>query len=125
MMTRFYIPLCLLLMASCGTDREKKQTSSQEKLPENVLVPAFNADSAYGFVEKQVAFGPRVQAELLISLLAVSLFSLLFRFRPAWRDLTLEYFRRIAALNPVQRVGKQIGEVPGLASLARAMGTLC
>ena len=60
MMTRFYILLCLLLMASCGTDREKKQTSSQEKLPENVLVPAFNADSAYRFVEKQVAFGPRI-----------------------------------------------------------------
>lgn len=45
----------------------------------------------------QFAFGPRVQAELIFSLLAVSLFSLVFRFRPAWRDFALAYFRRIAA----------------------------
>ena len=45
----------------------------------------------------QFAFGTRVQAELVFSLLAVSLFSLVFRFRPAWRDFALAYFRRIAA----------------------------
>lgn len=31
-----------------------------EKLPENVVVPAFSADSAYHFVEKQVSFGARI-----------------------------------------------------------------
>jgi hypothetical protein len=45
----------------------------------------------------QFAFGTRVLAEVGISLLAVSLFFLLFRFRPAWRDWALSSFRRIAA----------------------------
>jgi hypothetical protein len=44
----------------------------------------------------QFAFGPRVQAESILSLLAVSLCLLVFRFRPAWRDSTLAYFRHIA-----------------------------
>lgn len=47
-------------MVSCGKDRSKKQMAEPEKLPENVVVPAFSADSAYHFVEKQVSFGARI-----------------------------------------------------------------
>jgi glutaminyl-peptide cyclotransferase len=55
-----FTALLLLLMVSCGRDRDKKEPSEAQKLPENVVVPPFNADSAYHFVEKQVAFGPRI-----------------------------------------------------------------
>lgn len=60
MNSRLFLAIILLLTVSCGRDREKKQTPEQQKLPENVEVPAFNADSAYHFVEQQVAFGPRI-----------------------------------------------------------------
>lgn len=52
------IPLFLLL--SCGQDRGKKKASQEAKSIRKVNVPAFNADSAYYFVERQVAFGPRI-----------------------------------------------------------------
>ena len=50
----------LLFLASCGSDREKKQSPDANQLPANVDVPAFNSDSAYYFVKKQVEFGPRI-----------------------------------------------------------------
>ncbi|HET9486791.1 MAG TPA: hypothetical protein VFO54_05130, partial [Chryseosolibacter sp.] len=37
--------------ASCGTEKEKKQTSTAEKPAVSVDVPPFNADSAYFFVK--------------------------------------------------------------------------
>jgi glutaminyl-peptide cyclotransferase len=55
-----YTLFTVLLAASCngpagntGQQRTSKQTKS-------IVVPAFNADSAYFYVEKQVLFGPRV-----------------------------------------------------------------
>jgi glutaminyl-peptide cyclotransferase len=55
------IPLLLiavLIMYSCKTKTESEQTAEQTiKLAAS---PAFNADSAYQFVQKQVDFGPRV-----------------------------------------------------------------
>lgn len=59
----------LLLLAACGASTQEKsaiaQASAQQTVaPESVemeaVVPIFDADSAYAFVEKQVAFGPRV-----------------------------------------------------------------
>ena len=50
----FLLP-ALLLVQSCET---KKKT--EEKPLRMVSVPAFNADSAYNYVAKQVKFGPRV-----------------------------------------------------------------
>lgn len=47
-----------LLLMSCGCDREQKKTPDTPS--KVVVVPDFNADSAYLFVKKQVAFGPRV-----------------------------------------------------------------
>ena len=38
-----------------GTEKDNKVVETK-----NVFVPAFNADSAYAYIERQVAFGPRV-----------------------------------------------------------------
>lgn len=54
---RFLI-LSVLFMVSCGRDRDQKK--EPETPPKVVAVPEFNADSAYFFIEEQVAFGPRV-----------------------------------------------------------------
>lgn len=43
---------------SCKTKDSSEQTATQSI--QMVPTPAFNADSAYAFVERQVAFGPRV-----------------------------------------------------------------
>jgi Zn-dependent M28 family amino/carboxypeptidase len=53
------IPLILLL--SCQHFESKKNTQKQKPADnKKVIVPKFNADSAYYFVDKQVSFGPRV-----------------------------------------------------------------
>ena len=53
----------IALLGACNGDKtetgEKPATPVVERL-EGVTVPAFNADSAYKFVDQQVAFGPRV-----------------------------------------------------------------
>lgn len=46
-----------MLLTGCGAD-EPKTTAPQPKA--QVKVPAFSQDSAYAYVAKQVAFGPRV-----------------------------------------------------------------
>lgn len=60
MKMRMLLPCILLLLVSCGKDRNKKQAAEQDQLPRKVAVPAFNADSAYAFVEKQLSFGARI-----------------------------------------------------------------
>ena len=50
--------LLLLLLFSCK--QEPKTTVPESRTPEtSVTVPAFQVDSAYKYVEKQVSFGPR------------------------------------------------------------------
>ncbi len=49
------LALCGLLLISCGSNG--KQVPASEN---TVQVPEFNADSAYTYVDAQVAFGPRV-----------------------------------------------------------------
>ncbi|WP_242916112.1 M28 family peptidase [Pontibacter liquoris] len=51
-----------LAMYSCdsATNGGSQQVASTEEAKPAVKAPAFNADSAYKFVAKQVAFGPRV-----------------------------------------------------------------
>jgi hypothetical protein len=53
----FFLLIFSIFLASCGGNREKKNTPEITKI---VDVPQFNADSAYAFVKKQVDFGPRV-----------------------------------------------------------------
>ena len=71
MMYKIYALLVALLFANCGgapkeSAVEKHQSvgtamqSAQETVEPVAIVPIFDADSAYGFVERQVAFGPRV-----------------------------------------------------------------
>ncbi len=55
----FYI-LIVLFLASCNGPAENTVGQRTAKEPKSIVVPLFNADSAYYFVEKQVLFGPRV-----------------------------------------------------------------
>ena len=62
MMKKFlYLIMCVLFLSCCS---QKGATSSADssvkKNSSSVAVPAFDADSAYSYVEKQVDFGPRV-----------------------------------------------------------------
>ena len=55
--------LCLLSLCSlfsCGAKPQSKASSSGDTLPKHQPTLTFNVDSAYAFVDKQVAFGPRV-----------------------------------------------------------------
>ena len=54
------ITLLAIILFACTNDPKKRggQTTIQPK--KKVVIPKFNADSAYYFVEKQVKFGPRV-----------------------------------------------------------------
>ena len=52
------LPFSLLALAACGPGDTPPQTPD---VPVKVVsAPAFNQDSAYSYVEKQVSFGPRV-----------------------------------------------------------------
>jgi Zn-dependent M28 family amino/carboxypeptidase len=50
--------LFVLIISSCSQKKDKEIKAKAEKI--NVIVPKFNADSAYSFIQKQVDFGPRV-----------------------------------------------------------------
>lgn len=52
------LPVSLLLLAACGP--ADKPVIPPDVPVKVVAAPPFNADSAYSYVEKQVAFGPRV-----------------------------------------------------------------
>ncbi|MDD3404711.1 MAG: M28 family peptidase [Paludibacteraceae bacterium] len=66
MMKKMLLPLLtLFLFCSCGLNKAKateetvkSEKSVEQKVP--LVVPVFDADSAYLFVAQQVAFGPRV-----------------------------------------------------------------
>jgi len=52
--------LPLFIWTGCGTDSDTPPPPSRPELPALPPTPVFNADSAYAFIERQVAFGPRV-----------------------------------------------------------------
>jgi len=55
-----FIPIFFLIaLLSCQKSGKKPQVAEDNR-PASIEVPTFNADSAYAFVAKQVAFGPRV-----------------------------------------------------------------
>jgi glutaminyl-peptide cyclotransferase len=56
MKSHFFLPIIIFLIA-CGGEKDQKKNAEPAKV---VNVPAFNADSAYFFVQKQVDFGPRI-----------------------------------------------------------------
>lgn len=55
---------CLLLLPAligCSSKQSTTETfTAAEEVADTIEVPSFQADSAYAFVERQVAFGPRV-----------------------------------------------------------------
>ncbi len=56
----FSLALCgLLALVGCDSTEKSRQATVEVEKP-TVQAPAFNADSAYRFVERQVEFGPRV-----------------------------------------------------------------
>lgn len=52
--------MCLSMFFSCGGDKNNKSDTDTTKSTVNVNIPDFNADSAYTYIDKQLAFGPRV-----------------------------------------------------------------
>ena len=52
--------LSLLLIISCTNDQKEVKKVKRRTEAKQVVVPTFNADSAYKYVAEQVAFGPRV-----------------------------------------------------------------
>lgn len=57
--TLFFIAL-LLTLTCCKEKPKQNDTARATDQPTTVSAPAFNADSAYVYVERQVKFGPRV-----------------------------------------------------------------
>ena len=56
----FYISLIALSITSCDKKQNNKQTTTSIPQKQEIIVPSFNADSAYNYVAKQLDFGPRV-----------------------------------------------------------------
>ncbi|BDD10345.1 glutamine cyclotransferase [Fulvitalea axinellae] len=54
------IVLLLAGLAACGAKTKKNENISSEPAQTLKPAPAFNADSAYAFIQKQVDFGPRI-----------------------------------------------------------------
>ena len=54
------ISLILLSITSCDNKQNSKPASQPAPQVKQVVIPKFNADSAYNYVKKQLDFGPRV-----------------------------------------------------------------
>ena len=52
--------IIFLIFTACQGCKENKSTTPTKVEVKNIPIPRFNRDSAYNFVAKQVAFGPRV-----------------------------------------------------------------
>src|ERR687885_868916 len=58
--TILYTLALIAALSACKTKDNKANESQTTEQPAIVSAPAFNADSAYLYIEKQLAFGPRV-----------------------------------------------------------------
>ncbi|GAB3500388.1 M28 family peptidase [Spirosoma knui] len=56
----FYTLALAVLVGACKTKNDQTTTTQTTEQPATVSAPPFNADSAYAYVDRQVAFGPRV-----------------------------------------------------------------
>jgi Zn-dependent M28 family amino/carboxypeptidase len=60
MINHYWLPALFgLLLFACGT-RQEPDLKEKSEAAETITLPSFSADSAYRFIEQQVAFGPRV-----------------------------------------------------------------
>jgi len=105
------LTLCLALFHHCTSDRQKTETKAKEA----ALSPAtFNADTAYAYVAKQVAFGPRVPNTPPQRICAAFLEKSLKRFTPdvivqhgtvkAYDGTPLQFSNIIGSFNPDAKV---------------------
>ena len=56
----FIISLITLSISSCDNKQNSKPAAQATPQKKEIVVPEFNADSAYNYVAEQLAFGPRV-----------------------------------------------------------------
>ena len=56
----FLISLITLSITSCDNKQNSKPAAQATPQKKEIVVPEFNADSAYNYVAEQLAFGPRV-----------------------------------------------------------------
>ncbi len=56
----YSIALVLLTAGACRTKQSQSESTKTTEQPATITAPVFNADSAYLYIEKQLAFGPRV-----------------------------------------------------------------
>ncbi len=75
--------IVFMLISSCGEQAPRSSKQKDNKTTNlEVKVPDFNADSAYNFIKKQLAFGPRVPMTTAHDECAIWLESTLKRFAP-------------------------------------------
>jgi Zn-dependent M28 family amino/carboxypeptidase len=106
------LSILFLVFQSCKSGRQK---TTEQKSQEVTLTPAqFDADTAYGFVARQVAFGPRVPNTKAHRLCASYLEASLKRFTPnvivqrgivsAYDGTPLKFYNIIGTFNPDAKV---------------------
>jgi Zn-dependent M28 family amino/carboxypeptidase len=105
----------LLMMGACNDGPKKPASDSdvQKTGAVEVVVPNFNADSCYTYIEKQLSFGPRVPNTEAHKATAAWLTATLKRFTPnvvvqsarlkAFDGTTLDAQNIIASFNPDKR----------------------
>ena len=59
-MKKIFLILFVLALTSCVQNNKKENVMQDTTLKKTVVVPEFNADTAYSYVAQQLAFGPRV-----------------------------------------------------------------
>ena len=75
-----YCLLLSFLFVGCSTEHKKRPSKKEEK--KQIIVPTFNSDSAYHFVQKQVDFGPRALGSKGSKECAVFLKKTLIKYTP-------------------------------------------
>ena len=106
--------ICLLMIAvglfSCGQTSDKPVETKQPQVSKPAVLPNFNADTAYAYMEKQMAFGPRVPNTKAHDECAAFLEKSVRKYIPdviaqkgmvrAYNDKTLNITNIIAAFHP-------------------------
>jgi Zn-dependent M28 family amino/carboxypeptidase len=100
----------IFFLVSCNENKKKADDNQQQLSAKKVEIPTFNADSAYFFTEKQVAFGPRVPNTKAQELCAEFLVSTLKKYckdvqvqsfqSKSWDGTLLKGKNIIASFNP-------------------------
>ncbi len=55
-----FLGLCVLLFIGCGNSESTEKKNPSAMIEKQEIVPAFNADSAYRYIEQQLNFGNRI-----------------------------------------------------------------